>query len=146
MRNHPDSRIKDAECGNSHIKWLKNRACLPLRSGIASRGASRKAPYDKIFVNFKDNAEPGGCKFSAANASAVAKSNTSYACKLQAQACALWNGRDRRFSSLISLTPELDTPTCERIFFTSQNLPYEYHSSGQHPWLPGMEAQDSARL
>ena len=79
-------------------------------SGLGFRGASRTAPFDKLFVNFADNA--GTCSFTAANAAAVAAAaTTSHACKLRADACAQWNGTDPRWCAAASYVKGAARPT-----------------------------------
>lgn len=69
-------------------------------SGLAFRGVSRAAPFDKFFVNFESSggANSTTCPaYDSANASAVANSALSYACKLQAGACAELYGEDAKW-------------------------------------------------
>mmetsp|Transcript_16800 Transcript_16800/g.41365 ORF Transcript_16800/g.41365 Transcript_16800/m.41365 type:complete len:761 (-) Transcript_16800:375-2657(-) len=78
-------------------------------SGLGFRGASRTAPFNKLFINFADDA--GQCSFTAANATAAAAATSSHACKLRADACAQWNGTDPRWCAAASYVKGAARPT-----------------------------------
>ena len=86
-------------CFNSKITLWKSRQPYAAvgdhgYSGLAFRGASRAAPFHELFINFAGGNASEACFFSAGNASAAADAARSYACKLQAEACAEFNATD----------------------------------------------------